>query len=95
MQKSRPTHHAGGLDEKNLKKCLDLTTRVDLVRNLLTTDKKEIPISKAAELMSINRTSIYFNGTPVSAEELACKRIIDWLHTENPTWGVPDRCLPS
>jgi len=62
---------------------------VDLVRNLLTTDKKEIPISKAAEqLMSINRTSTYFNGTPVSAEEFACKRSIDWMYTENPTWGA-------
>ena len=52
--------------KKNLKKCLDLTTRVDLVRNLLKTESKEISVSVAADLMSINRTSIYFKGTPVS-----------------------------
>lgn len=38
--------------------------------------------------MSVNRTSIYYEGTPVSEAELACKAIIDRLHTENPTWGA-------
>ncbi len=68
---------------------MDLTTRIDLVRNLSgNKEKKDISVSKAAELMGINRTSIYFKGTPVSEEELECKRIIDGLHTENPTWGA-------
>ena len=38
--------------------------------------------------MSVNRTSIYYEGTPTSEAELACKAIIDRLHTENPTWGA-------
>lgn len=38
--------------------------------------------------MSVNRTSIYYEGTPVSEAELACKAIIDRLHTENPSWGA-------
>lgn len=67
---------------------MDQATRVSLVRNLLKTDKKEIPVSVAAELVEINRTSIYYSGTSVSDEELACKSIIDRLHTENPTWGA-------
>lgn len=67
---------------------MDLTTRVDLVRNLLKTDKKELPINKAAELVGINRTSVYFSGTPISEEEIECKKIIDKLHTDNPTWGA-------
>ena len=33
-------------------------------------------------------TSIYCKGTPISDEELACKEIIDHLHTDNPTWGA-------
>ena len=65
---------------------MDLTTRVSLVQNLLTT--KEIPASIGAKLLDINRTSIYYKGTPVSEEELSCKEIIDHLHTDNPTWGA-------
>ena len=65
---------------------MDLTTRVSLVQNLLTT--KEIPASVGAKLLDINRTSIYYKGLPVSAEDLACKEIIDYLHTYNSTWGA-------
>ena len=72
--------------KKNLKKFADLTTRVNLVRNLLTT--KELPASVGASLLDINRTSIYYKGSPVSDDELACKEIIDHLHTDNPTWGT-------
>ena len=71
--------------KKNLKKLSDLTTRVNLVRNLLTT--KKLPASVGASLLDINRTSIYYKGSPVSDDELACKEIIDHLHTDNPTWG--------
>ena len=72
--------------KKNLKKFVDLTTRVSLVQNLLTT--KEIPASIGAKLLDINRTSIYYKRSPISDEELACKAIIDCLHTDNPTWGA-------
>ena len=64
----------------------DLTTRVNLVRNLSTT--KELPVSTGAKLLGINRTSVYYGGIPVSEEELECKAIIDHLHTDNPTWGA-------
>ena len=75
--------------KKNLKKCLDLTTRVNLVRSLRsTTDKTEIPVSVAADLCGINRTSIYYEAKPVSDTELECKAIMDHFHTDNPTWGA-------
>lgn len=45
-------------------------------------------MSVGSVLMSVNRTSIYYEGTPVSEAELACKAIIDRLHTENPSWGA-------
>lgn len=61
---------------------MDLTTRVSLVQNLLTT--KEIPASVGAkQLLDINRISIYYKGIPVSEVELACKEIIYHLHTDN------------
>ena len=70
--------------KKNLKKHLDLTTRVNLVQNLLKT--KELPVKTGAALLDINRTSVYYKGTPISQEELDCKSIIDRLHTDNPAW---------
>ena len=72
--------------KKNLKKLSDLTTRVNLVRNLST--NKELPVSTGAKPLGINRTSVYYGGIPVSEEELECKSIIDHLHTDNPTWGA-------
>ena len=72
--------------KKNLKKLSDLTTRVNLVRNLLTT--KELSVSTGAKLLGINRTSVYYGGIPVSEEELECKAIINHLHTDIPTWGA-------
>lgn len=49
---------------------------------------KELSASVGASLLDINRTSIYYKGSPVSDDELACKEIIDHLHTDNPTWGA-------
>ena len=65
---------------------MDLTTRVNLVQNLLKT--KELPVKTGAALLDINRTSVYYKGTPISQEELDCKSIIDRLHTDNPVWGA-------
>lgn len=69
--------------KKNLKNCLDLTTRVNLVKSHSKTKGSKLPISVVADLVSINRTSIYYKGTPISDEELECKRIIDRLHNAN------------
>ena len=49
---------------------------------------KELPASVGARLLGINRTSIYYKGNGVSEEELACKAIMDHLHTDHPTWGA-------
>ena len=97
-KKGWPAHHAGGLVEKNLKKCLDLTTRVNLLRSLLTTKSNtcrdrpiELPsIHDAAHLLGINRTSVYYAHKVYepSEDELTCKRIIDHVHTDNPAWGA-------
>ena len=72
--------------KKKSEKHLDLTTRVNLVQNLLKT--KELPVKTGATLLDINRTSVYYKGMPISQEELDCKSIIDRLHTDNPAWGA-------
>ena len=38
--------------------------------------------------MSVNRTSIYYKGVPISEKELEIKALIDVLHTDNPAWGA-------
>ena len=65
---------------------MDLSTRVNLVQNLSKT--KELPVTIGAELLGINRTSVYYKSSEVSIQELECKAIIDRLHTDNPTWGA-------
>ena len=49
---------------------------------------KELSVSTGAKLIGSNRTSVYYEGLPVSQEELECKSIIDHLHTDNSTWGA-------
>lgn len=65
---------------------MDLTTKVNLVRKLLTT--KALSVKTGAALLEVSRTSIYYKSAPVSKDEFACKVIIDRLHTDNPSWGA-------
>ena len=60
--------------------------RINIVRNLLKT--KNLPAKTGAELLDVNRTSIYYQKTPTSDEELECKKFIDHIHTDNPAWGA-------
>jgi putative transposase len=47
----------------------------------------EIPIRTQAELLGLNRTSLYYQPVPVSAEELVIKHRIDELYTAHPFLG--------
>ena len=49
--------------------------------------ESEMPIMTQAELLGLNRTSLYYQPIPVSAEELAIKRRIDELYTAHPFYG--------
>jgi putative transposase len=64
---------------------LDLSGRVDLLRR--QKDENELPISKIAELLDVNRTSVYYKSKEPSEIEIAIKHSIDRMHTENPAWG--------
>ena len=69
---------------------MDLTTRVNLLRNLSKSKKPQITVREAAKLLKVNRTSAYYTHRTriYSQEELDCKAIIDHLHTDNPAWGA-------
>ena len=60
--------------------------RVNIVRNLLKT--KYLPAKTGAELLDVNRTSIYYQKPSESDEDLECKEFIDHIHTDNPSWGA-------
>ena len=69
---------------------MDQTTKLNILQNHSKTDSKELPVSQAAELLGVNRTSIYYHRQlkPAEEAELEIKAIIDILHTDNPAWGA-------
>lgn len=55
--------------------------------NLIDREDKELSITKQADLLNINRTSIYYKPVPISDEELYIKRLIDEIYTKHPEYG--------
>lgn len=50
-------------------------------------DDAELPISQQAELLNLNRTSLYYKPVEPSAEEVAMKHRIDKIYTKYPYFG--------
>ena len=72
--------------KKNLNKLSDQTGR----KSFVDRNNSHINIKRQAELLNINRTSIYRRypeQKPISDEELFVMRRIDEIHTDEPTWG--------
>jgi putative transposase len=55
--------------------------------DLLERDASELSLKRQAELLSLNRTSLYYRVVPPSAEEVALKHRIDELYTAHPFYG--------
>lgn len=64
---------------------MDLIGRVNILR--AQKSSKELPLSTAADLLDVNRTSAYYAPADPSVQELTAKDLIDRLHTDNPAWG--------
>lgn len=64
---------------------MDLIGRVNILR--AQKSSKELPLSTAADLLEVNRTSAYYAPADPSEQELTAKNLIDRLHTDNPAWG--------
>lgn len=64
---------------------MDLNGKVSLLR--AQRDSKELPLSTAAELLDISRTSVYYKAADPSEQELQAKNLIDSMHTDHPAWG--------
>jgi putative transposase len=69
--------------KKKVGECLSREERVTLV----DWQREELPLSTQAELLSLNRSSLYYQPVPPSVEEIALKHRIDELYTECPYYG--------
>lgn len=65
------------LAEKKVEECLSREERVTLV----DWQREELAVSTQAALLSLNRSSLYYQPVPPSAEEVALKHRIDQLYT--------------
>jgi putative transposase len=50
-------------------------------------ESMELPVSTQAELLSLNRTGLYYQPVPPSAHEVACKHRIDEIYTARCYYG--------
>ena len=69
--------------KKNLASALTRSERNALV----DWDNPELPIKTQAELLSLNRTSLYYKPVPPSPEEIRIKHLIDEIYTKYPYYG--------
>lgn len=61
-------------------------------RNLVDFKDKELSILQQAELLEINRSSLYYKPIAPSSEDLLIKRHIDKLYTAHPEFGYRRIC---
>nr|WP_245630293.1 IS3 family transposase [Alicyclobacillus acidiphilus] len=69
--------------KKNLASNRTRAERIAMVEH----DSDKISISRQADLLSLNRTSLYYRPADVSEEELRLRRCIDEIYTERPVSG--------
>jgi len=54
---------------------------------MLDLEEGELPLTVQANLLTLNRTSLYYKSVAPSATEVSIKHAIDRIYTENPSWG--------
>lgn len=50
-------------------------------------EDRELPLNKQAELLSLNRSGLYYEPMPVAEEEIIIKHAIDEIYTQYPFYG--------
>ena len=56
-------------------------------RELIDWENRELPVKTQAQLLSLNRSGLYYQPRPPSPEEVAFKHRIDAIYTEHPSYG--------
>jgi putative transposase len=72
------------VDQKNL---ASTQTRAER-RAMVEPDVADVPLRSQADILSLSRSSLYYQPTPPSAAELATKHRIDELYLEFPYYGA-------
>ena len=54
---------------------------------LFDRNQAELSLTSQADLLGLNRTSLYYQPAPPSPEEVAIKHAIDRIYTDNPAYG--------
>ncbi len=54
---------------------------------LVERENAELPLATQCELLSLNRSGLYYRPLPISAEEIALKHAIDEIYTQHPYYG--------
>ncbi len=68
---------------KNLEQSLNREER----RRLVDWENREVPVRTQAQLLSLNRSGLYYQPVPPSPEEVAFKHRIDEIYTAHPYYG--------
>ena len=50
-------------------------------------DNRDVPITRQADLLCLNRSSLYYKPVPPSPEEIKIKHRIDEIYTQWPFFG--------
>src|SRR5699024_6957357 len=82
--RSRKINHAIVVGQK--KNLASTTTRRERME-MVDWGNPELPISQQAELLGINRSSLYYKPVQPSPEEVAIKHRIDEIYTKYPFYG--------
>ena len=69
--------------KKNLASTFSRTERLVMIEH----EAAELPLSLQAELLSLNRSGLYYQPVPPSSEELHIKRRVDEIYTAYPFYG--------
>ena len=57
---------------------------------MLDWDERTLPLAVQTDLLTLNRTSLYYKPVDPSPTEVSIKHAIDRIYTEEPLLGVPD-----
>ena len=54
---------------------------------MLDWEESKLPLAVQADLLTLNRTSLYYKPREPSLAEVSIKHAIDRIYTDNPSWG--------
>lgn len=70
-----------------LKKNLTVSKSREERNNMIEKNNEKLTLSRQAELLTLNRTSLYYKPVGIRPEELKIKRVIDEIYTTHPEYG--------